>query len=315
MFRHKLGIVTLALLALVACGGSPSAPARPPATVSISSFSATSEIKSYGLAYHFTFQVAETSGRVGFAINNITFRLSPGTDVISDPQQGGHVAAGTSVDPVTLSFSYEPGHPAASQVTITVAFTDDNGTPGVATATAAIGPVLRFTLRGRVTESLSGQRVESVPLFVSDSSTTEQTVQTDSTGHYSVSVALGPVEISILAGGGYDEANMSTFVTGDATYDVQLVPSLVFAVTGSAFHVLVSWQVGTDAVSGLGIATAYTEVYRIKPQAGDQLALSAEIDNPRDSGNVTVSIYKHGQLYQSATANRFPSIASVRGTY
>jgi hypothetical protein len=140
-------------------------------------------------------------------------------------------------------------------------------------------------------------------------------VVSDSTGDYSVTgVAAGNVGINASARG-FDGATLSTVLSGDSIVDLQLDPTVEFRVIGTAFHVLITLQVGTFTIMDAGSAPQFTFVFPGMPQPGDTLSLTAKIDGQADTGDVTVSIYKHGRPFQTATAHGFPSSATVSGSF
>jgi Carboxypeptidase regulatory-like domain len=316
----KHGPLFVACLLLVGCGGtaSPAAPEASTAKLVVSAFTATVENEYTGeTTYHLAFHLAETSGHVGATVTAVTFAFEPGADK-SPANLGGsfHLAPGGGSDLTPVSLSYAVDRVVATQVSVQVAFTDDTGHTGAATAAASVTHQQRFILSGTVTDSVTAIAIGGAVLFVVDGVSESHYVAADSNGRYSVAgIATGTVTVRTGALG-YDEATPSTTVTGDAGFDVHLDPIVALRVTGTAFHVLISERVGSLEFSNIGSAPGSYFVFPGTPQPGDPLSVSAQIDDyPADSGTVTVSIYKHGVLYRTATATGFPSTATASGTF
>lgn len=152
MTSHRLeGALLLGMIVsgIAACGhsSSPTSPSSNAAVVAIEGFTATVEAittPGTGWLYRLDYHAHETGGKTGATLTATHIALSSGLNadgdfsgpgVLSVPRApaGGAIAAETSLSVLTTA-------PAASHVTFTLTYTDDNGHPGSVTAEADISP-------------------------------------------------------------------------------------------------------------------------------------------------------------------------------
>ena len=135
--KHTLWLIVGLVLAS-GCGSAPSGTSPSPlvntATLSISNFTVTASAGASPGTFddRMTFHLVE-SGTVGLTFTHLTFTLLP-LGAVTTFQPGAFIAAGGTLDPVyTLT-----GAPSSPQMRVDIAFIDDHGLTGAATATANI---------------------------------------------------------------------------------------------------------------------------------------------------------------------------------
>ena len=114
-------------------------------------------------------------------------------------------------------------------------------------------------------------------------------------------LACVSLAISVAACGNSTSAPSSS--SGPVTYQI----------TGTANHVLVTYQNSSGGTSQTGSALPFN--YDLTAKTGDFLYVSARIDTSPDTGNMTVSISKSGSVIQTGTAAGFGSIVTESATY
>jgi hypothetical protein len=135
----------VALLSGAACDSSSRTPVAPTpapvATIAIVNLTATAErlttTSQPGLLYRLVYEVRETGGQTGAMLVSQRFELSNGYVTEGGFNGTPRVDAGRTV-PIQSSLSIYPASIAASHVTFSITYTDDNGRAGTAEANAAI---------------------------------------------------------------------------------------------------------------------------------------------------------------------------------
>jgi Protein of unknown function (DUF3761) len=138
--RAATGIVFLLLLN-TCTGKSPSTPTPPPAAgLSVSSMTATAEATGTGATHRVSFQLRETSGKVGLTVSSSVFTLR-----LSDGRSGTGsvdnltIAVGAGQTVSSPSFALTNSEPVfANTIDCLVRFTDANGNSGSATGSASV---------------------------------------------------------------------------------------------------------------------------------------------------------------------------------
>ena len=88
---------------------------------------------------------------------------------------------------------------------------------------------------------------------------------------------------------------------------------VTYQVTGSATHILVTYQNAGGGTSQTGSALPFN--YALTAKTGDLLYLSAQIDTNPDTGNITATISKNGSVIQIGSATGFGSVVTLSATY
>ena len=146
--RRSTVVLSALLLAGPACDDSsspsPIGPTPAVASVVIAGLTATGQplttTSQPGFVYRLIYVLRETGGRIGVTPVRQRFELSDGYTTEGNFSGTTRVPPGGSA-PIVSSLSIYPRSVAASHVTFTITYTDDNGVEGTATASAAITPV------------------------------------------------------------------------------------------------------------------------------------------------------------------------------
>ena len=88
---------------------------------------------------------------------------------------------------------------------------------------------------------------------------------------------------------------------------------VTYQVTGTATHILVTYQDASGGTSQTGSALPFN--YALTAKTGDLLYLSAQIDTNSDTGNITATISKNGSVIQNGSAAGFGSVITLSATY
>jgi hypothetical protein len=142
----RITVVCLATLAMNGCTGSddsPTSPSSGPAG-SVTSVVSTASLASNGYSYRTTFSVREIGGGTGLTVSSVRIQFSNASGSIGgatfsdNPMMSAHVDAGGSADSKSLTVTDEQNRPLATQVSVTVNYTDDRGTAGSITGTGNV---------------------------------------------------------------------------------------------------------------------------------------------------------------------------------
>ena len=141
--RGRLVAGAFASLWVAACSSpavpSPSAPGTNPAALAVSSVVATVEKLSTGPVYHISFQLKETGGQSGATISSVLFTMPRGAATFTStytPPTTQRVPAGGSLDvgPIDITDTAGASTSIASEISVSVSFSDDGGRGGSAAA-------------------------------------------------------------------------------------------------------------------------------------------------------------------------------------
>ena len=310
-------------LAAAGCGDnkSPSAPSSPSGPsqaagglsiteVSVSAYGAPGDI-----TYNLTMRLTETSGQVPITLTTLGMSLD-NSGTATSPLSGGEarLGAGGSQKLSSISFSDKSGRPAASKMSLTLGFRDDNSRTGSATASADVQKLAMVTLSGVVTDRSNGRPIANAEIYVQSSGLNEsKRTRSDANGAY----ALGP----LVAGAfrvfyvGSDHAGQShqIDIATDATWNVALAPEVEYRITGSARTCSVTYENAAGGTSQARLTIPWS--YSRGASPSDFLYVSCQIDSGGDSGSISVNIYRNGDLFKFASASGFPNIATASGSY
>jgi|SRR5581483_1647349 len=229
MQKFALAAMVVSALALSGCGSStsaPTTPATPSAALSISSFTATLTSSGSTNVYQVAFQLKETGGKAGATINTIRLSLGNGGSGNADPTAPTKISAGGTLDSGTITLTDSITGQVATQITVTVTFTDDGGHAGTVSSSANVNrpapPPVTYALTGFVRDQGTGAGVEGATVRVSDGSNAGKSGTTASNGYYAVpGLAAGSFTIHVSAAN-YNSSDVSVSLTKDTEVDTTL---------------------------------------------------------------------------------------------
>jgi hypothetical protein len=192
--------VSVALASLLYACGSPSSPSVPTvganvvAVVAVTSIAATSETTATGFLYHVSYQLRETSGRSAATFSSLAYSFSNGGSTDGALNGAVKIAAGGAFDVGPINITDNTGRAIATSVTVTGAFTDDNGRGGNASGTGAITapipspqPAQTYMVSGTVTDGTSHGILPNIQIDFSDGSGNSKTTTTSVSGSFVLS--------------------------------------------------------------------------------------------------------------------------------
>jgi hypothetical protein len=308
---------------VVACGGSGSAPSPTPppaAVIAVSNFTASVTGTGTGVVYHAAFHLTETSGKVGANITSFAFTFSNGgTATVTG--NAVHMAAGGSTDTGTINMTDSSGRAVSSQLSVSVAFTDDNAKAGTATSSTAISQVVLVTLSGTIADSASGAGIAGATVRAVSGVNTGVVATSDGSGHYALTpLVAGSFLIDVTAPGYVSKLSQSIGIDRDTAFNIALTklapvaPNVEYRITGSARRCSATYENSTGGTNQAEVNIPFSYSWS-GAKSGDFLYMSCQIDTGGDSGSILVEIYKNGGVSKSATAIGFPNIATASGSY
>ncbi len=297
MHRRVLAVMLAACLQL-ACGSdssSPTAPTPPAATLQSVALSAnpgfpslknkgeTSQLTATGTFTNGTTQNLTSTCTV-WASDNVTVATVSGSGLVTAQGSGAAVIATTCQGITTRG-------------TATIALT---------------APVV--TVAGVVLDDAT-----SAPIGGATVSAAGRTSGTDGNGYYSLAGVSGAITVTATASG-YVTGTAALSPATDTRQDFRLrrvvpaAPNVEYRITGDARRCSATYENSTGGTNQAEVNIPFSYSWN-GARVGDFLYMSCQISTGGDQGSITVGIYKNGALYRSATASRFPNIATASGTY
>src|ERR1035437_7718778 len=91
-------------------------------------------------------------------------------------------------------------------------------------------------------------------------------------------------------------------------------PAVEYRITGTSLRGSATYQNSRGGTNQSAVNVPFSYSWN-GARSGDFLYMACQIDTGGDTGSITIGLYKNGNLVQSATANGFPNIATVSGSY
>jgi hypothetical protein len=206
----------------------------------------------------------------------------------------------------------------AATATVTVTFTDSRGRSGSTNASASIERATRVTISGVITAADTGRPLVGASVSAVNVLTdTDVRTSTDGNGFYSLpGVSTGIVNLDWTAFNYVSQSDRFT-ITGDVRRDIRLErrPSDVeYRITGSARRCSATYRNSSGGTNQSSVSIPFSYSWD-GARTGDFLYMSCQIDTGGDSGSIRIELLRRGSVLQSATANGFPNIATVSGSY
>jgi hypothetical protein len=303
---------------VTACGSnsSPTAATNPQVgTIAVSNFVASVQGPAGNLTYNMSMHLTETSGKVGVNVTSFNFNLANGLS--GSTNHAVRVPAGGAADTPTFNLTDTSGRDVATQVSVTVAYTDDGGHSGSANGSASITTIHLVTLSGIISDASTGKPVGGATIRATTGANSGISATSDSGGHYALTpLAAGSFSIQVSAAG-FRTLSQSVAIDRDTTFNIGLTPippDVEYRITGSARRCSATYENSTGGTNQSEVNIPFSYSWS-GARIGDFLYMSCQIDTPGDGGNIVVTIYKNGTLYKSAEAVGFPNIATASGSY
>jgi hypothetical protein len=268
------------------------------------------------VTYTLSMRITETSGRAALTLTSLSMGLD-NSGTATSPLDNVRLGAGATERLSSITFSDKSGRPAASRLTLTIAFRDDNSRTGSATGSTNIQNVALVTLSGRVTDRTTGLPIANATVRVQSIGPNEnKSARTDANGIYALSPLVAGAFRVFYEAAGYTGQSHPIDISTDAPWNVALEkvpPDVEYTITGTARRCDVTHQSSGGGVSQSTVTIPWS--YSRTARTGDFLYVSCQISTGGDTGSIFVRIYKRGSLFESGSATGFPNIATASGTF
>lgn len=314
---RRIVVAVASVIAVASCSGgsSPTAPSATPtqgASLEVSSFVVTAQQPSAGtVAYTFAFELHETSGRTALTVNTIQFLLAGVGTANAELTGTVRVPAGGTRSSDALSSSDSSGRPVASQVTITVAFTDDTGKTGSASKTVAVSQAAAYTVFGVVSSS-AGSALSGATVRIGDRS-----AGTDGNGYYTIpGVPAGAITVT-ASKTGYTAQAVAATLSGDRQINFTMpvrVEDVEYRVSGSTTRSnIITYSGAGESTQQAAHVTLPWSFSFSGARTGQFLYVSAQ--NDLATGCIHVTILRNGITFKEAESCGAYVIATASGSY
>ena len=267
---------------------SPVAPSRPTSPTSPNALRGALTITNLTLqgagtpgaiSYRLSMRLSETGGRT-VTLNTVTYRFNDGrTSVIQG--QGATVRANTSQPIGPFRTTDSTGSLMATQVTITIAYTDEGQQQGTVPSSASVTHLVLVTLSGSVRDdrgtAVAGAAIEVTSLGENNGLKTTS----DANGRYALQPLVpGSFRVRVMATG-YVIANHDVAIDRDTPFDVTLrriPPAVEYRITGTARTCDVTYQNASGGTSQRQVTVPWSFAWS-SAKAGDFLYCRARSTN------------------------------------
>jgi carboxypeptidase family protein/all-beta uncharacterized protein len=259
-------IVAVAIAVVGAACESTHAPTTPTPTptvqpkITITSISVTSERRTTGYAYAAVVHLREDGGAAATISSvDLAFLSGVGTVVSSHHDQpvagDGSVcpASGTAATKQLMTIDADPSHPIASNVQVTVRYTDGASFVGSANGTAPVPPVgepppaQTYSLTGVITDVSTHAGIQGARLEVLSGANAGKSAVADASGTYVIDQLVADSFRLRASASGYDAGEQGVAVPANARADFELRRT---APASCAYAVAPSGAVSVGFVAG-----------------------------------------------------------------
>jgi hypothetical protein len=323
--RRLAYILTVAVVTLsVAChnnpsGGTPTTPTSttttPTKIISVTGNLAFGNVN-IGSKAQATFTIAN-SGNTTLTFTSLSAVGGSGPAGYTANPTSGTVAPGASLT-VTVFFAPTAVQFYSAVLTVVGDQTSGNNAINVSGTGVNANPL---TLSGTVTDKATGAPLGGATVVITTGPNSNQSASTNGSGAYTLSNLLATASISVNAqAGGYLGSTQSVALTSNAQLDFGLSkapptpPNVEYRITGSARRCDATYENSSGGTNQSTVDIPFSYSWN-GAHSGMFLYMSCQISSGGDQGSITVALIKNGVTVQTASANGFPNIATVSGSY
>jgi hypothetical protein len=185
-----------------------------------------------------------------------------------------------------------------------------------------------LTLTGTLTDGTSHGVLPGISVQIVSGVNNGRSTTTDASGNYSFGSLTGGTFTVSASATNYQTTTQQVTLASNGRLDIVLprggssptppaTPTgapVQYIITGSARRCSATYQNasgGTDQ-SEVNVPFSYSWP---TARTRDFMYMSCQIDTAGDTGSLTITLYRNGVAIQTATANGFPKIATVSGSY